>query len=417
MARFIFCLILLCSELFHAKAEGHGAPAIACVDAQLEQLKVQVGRSFAEMSTQDRAAAIAQLNARFSVLSLELADFLPDQAPQICRLLGLTDDGARSAWPVKMRPFDMRLGAAVSAATQQDITEIISRSLNHLNRTLGANLALPLTIIVGADKANLQTLWNQAHKTEKNRAGFAIAYATSCASSAESGGFASAWVLLICLKEGDLRFRGGRGADAEERRRTGMARLSILHEMVLAAQFQLLGGADPLTADARLAQWGPEWLLEGSANYIAMRTVYTPQSLCAHLAALAEQAALHDRRLEQFETFGAREADIALLYRMGTLAAADLSIRSGDEALARFLPNWGLDMTGGPHSQQHLGLAILIFWRTLAQVSTVLSFPQTFLQGLDNWGKEITDEAPVAGDDVNDSRHAGLQRIACGLCP
>ena len=169
---------------------------------------------------------------------------------------------------------------------------------------------------------------------------FASGYETSCNNNPDVGGFANPGLVVICLPNSNVTSRfPGSTATLQERREFAKLQGTITHEIYHAAQFQLTGQRVPSDVTERLAFWGPEWLLEGAAQYVALSSVYSGETLQSILTKKLSAQAVSTKEILNFSDVTASKEITA---NAGIVLVEPLARNVGASRLIAFYETLGL---------------------------------------------------------------------------
>ncbi len=305
--------------------------ALSCVQAQLSALRYDVGAIDGVWGRRTQAAGKAFADA------MEASEPLPQltryNAAVLCRQLGLRNNFLRQFWPAGDEAYRLTTSRDVSSNMRVGLEVSAEKALQRFQEIFGLQLSQPINLVAATSRENLRQLWKDALGSQYKAESFNVIYAQSCRRKNETGGFATGNLVAICLQPGP--------AGATDK---WLIDMTVAHEMFHAAQRQLAGMPAPKQSADTIAYAGPEWLIEGSATYVSVRSVM-PQSLIRpsfeQLRSKIGKAQVDLRRLD---TFQARQTQLESLYDNGTYAAFMLTERAGSASMVRFYELIGFGM-------------------------------------------------------------------------
>ena len=255
------------------EAVAASSNAMECVRKQLMRLEI-------ELDIDQPETGFNQLQLHLDEDRFVFSNLNTISAPIICRSLGLKFPLLRLDWPSFRSPVNYSIEPSINAASIDTLTDLV---LSRLKKEYGVLLAFPINLVVGSEREFLKEKWVELNHISNSNgaasAAFENAFPMSCPKNKKVGGFANSNTVLICLPYKGLKTTlPDQSSTTEERKEFGNLQGTLTHELFHAAQFQMLSPHPPQTPEERLTLWGPEWLFEGSAQYIGLSSVHTRES-------------------------------------------------------------------------------------------------------------------------------------------
>ena len=168
-----------------------------------------------------------------------------------CREFGLRHPDLQRVWESHLTPWSVEFLFQPSENTAQMFETLASDVVSLVSQDLSGGFPLPFQFVFVDLEAPSE---NESHYNVKE---LCHQYRTERKVSA----FASESTVVICAYANELDSIAW--ADMRQ---------ILLHEAYHAAQFQLLSAPERNESrEERLQDWGPEWIVEGSAQYYALR--------------------------------------------------------------------------------------------------------------------------------------------------
>lgn len=246
-------LLVLCfvAGLFASPAVAAYSAQMACVQQQLAALGYDPGSPDGLVGGKTRSAAAAYLVAAGSVS--DLPELSNDSAAQWCAALaGAHAEAAIFAAEV---PDDVLIADdSVSNATRATLERGLAYAHDLLKRHVGVVLPEPVRAFAGTDAVWLTDNYLSARGLPVGYRDGKLAEFGSCEPPAES----AYYVMFLCLDN-----QAWRRGDAESMG-------TVAHEYMHNMQFGMVGGPGKLccTNSDAMSVFGPQWLVEGSAEYM-----------------------------------------------------------------------------------------------------------------------------------------------------
>ena len=175
----------------------------------------------------------------------------------LCRELGLRSPVARLAWPSFGNTLEIHVADTIPQAEADEAVRLITAWSRRVRSDQGIDIAFPVTVIVGDTAESLYPLVLQHGPANVTWETFQDAYDGTCSKRDTTSGWAAFNHLVICLEPGDKDLIGLEPV--------------FIHEEIHVIQYQLAGQPEGLSDDGRrLAAMGPEWLVEGAAEFPAL---------------------------------------------------------------------------------------------------------------------------------------------------
>ena len=306
-------------------------PALACVQGQFTAMGFAAGPidGLWGPRTQSADRAFAQSGTR----PANLPSLDSYNASVVCRQLGLMDRSLRRFWPVTDGSAFTVTYAGQRRATRAVLETAFGRAATQQMRTFGVQVPGSVSVLAADQKDDLRNLWQTQLGAKFNEAGFEAIYRQSCGRKGEAGGFASGTAIAICLPDGALDVAADKRFVLET---------TVSHEWFHTVQRQLVGNPTPESIADPAAFAGPEWLVEGSATYVSLRTALPEAFLDPAFAQLKARLRGRFMDLGRLETYASRATDLEEMYDNGTYAVYLLTQQSGGRSLTRFYEAIGL---------------------------------------------------------------------------
>lgn len=239
-----------------------------------------------------------------------------------CRINGIKYSTLRKAWPSATTPWDIKYEYEPSPYISRNISDVISSAYDKLVDEI--DWATPLTVdlfVIDSDSSIPDPNFSQVRQL--------------CATHGrigKVGAFSSETTIVICLPY------------SEKISTESIARLSsvVRHELFHIAQYQLLSApARTRDPELRRSSWGPEWLVEGTAQYYAL--AFPEQCPKDSIAALSTSLMKFHLDLHDLESGWDmyENSDLANAYDLSLLAACELRANSGSSSFSFFYETIG----------------------------------------------------------------------------
>lgn len=266
-----------------------------------------------------------------SILSDErFSDFIVSDRNQIiiCRHIVEASPAAILAWPAFSEKFVFSFGSQVSKNFSEPIEALIRSWSQSFRKTYGVQLSHPIQVIVASNADDAFELISNIGPSSVSKSGFEAAFEVTCSSIQTAGGFSFFNFIVLCFNP-NLSNVGEFESDLI---------VTYLHEEVHAIQYQLTGQPAYNGDERRLARMGPEWLLEGSAELLALRFFHGDAKLEDHLRQVDENEAL---QLNEMRLLGDYASTGELAYRFSAAAVRHLLYNRSAEEIFNFYETLG----------------------------------------------------------------------------
>ncbi|WP_217356595.1 hypothetical protein [Ruegeria atlantica] len=229
------------------------------------------------------------------ITSPDFANFRETERNRIvlCRELGLRNPLAKLAWPSFGNTLEIHVADTISEAEADEAVRLIKVWSQRVRSDQGIGVPFPAIVIVGDTADSLYPLVLQYAATNVTWEEFQRAYDGTCSTRKTTSGWAAFNHLVICLEPGDKNLIGLEPV--------------FIHEEIHVIQFQLAGQPGGLADDeTRLKAMGPEWLLEGMAEFPAL-VIYGGIEVSMDF----DHAGLNLRDLETYQEFNNSPSEIS----------------------------------------------------------------------------------------------------------
>ena len=233
-----------------------------------------------------------------------------------CRKLGLRHPAARRVWPVGTEPFQVVMQAGMPDSYGGMIRSTMVVTLKFLKDDAKVEMAAPFIIALGEDRHALARLTEPYLPQGYTRSGTEYDLKQTC-SGPRLRGLAYPGLILLCLPKDANRPKSQVFDDI---------RWVASHELVHEVQWQLTGLASVWNDRTILAERGPDWLIEGTADFLSNRLM-NMDDVRWYLAQAQNLPADTARDLRKLELYAAGRAAKERLYVLGAGAASQLSLR------------------------------------------------------------------------------------------
>jgi hypothetical protein len=313
---------------------------VTCVQEQLAAAGFDPCAADGRIGARTRAAVAAFTAARGTVTARPLD---ADSAVIWCRRIGLADPALRALWPRKGRP-EVIFGDTIPPDLREAVASAVRRTDSVIPSRLGVDLALPLRVVVAEGEAEFRRMVLAA--TDLPLTDLPAIAKAQCNSLVGINGGYYPGLIALCLTPGA---RLGATFDRENRIfDPASVTFLVAHEMFHDVQHHLNGSlrSDTPRAD-RIAQEGPLWLLEGSADVFANSiTLYPSADAYGEWARSLVTPQMRD--LTRYEHRDSTRKAPWEVYEAGRVAVMDLQARAGFAAIIRFYDELG---SGTPWEQ------------------------------------------------------------------
>ena len=281
-----------------------------------------------------------------------------------CRKLGLRHPAARRVWPVQTdtgeEPFQVATEAGMPGSFGGMIRNTLVVTLKFLKDDVKVEMAAPFVIALGQDRHALAALTEAYLPQGYTRSGTAYDLIQTCAGP-RLRGLAYPGLILLCVPKDENRPKSQVFEDI---------RWVASHELVHEVQWQLTGLASVWNDRTILAERGPDWLIEGTADALSNRGMTLDDALWYQRQAqdLPKDAS---RDLSKLELFAAGRKAKERLYVLGAGAASQLALRnSGLPGLMAFYDRLGEGVVWTDAFSQTFGITPDVFharWKILSR--------------------------------------------------
>lgn len=309
--------------------------AVKCVQAQVNALDYNAGSVDGVMGVKTRAAYRKLISENENV---KFATRLTSaNAIVLCRELGLWKTELRAIWPSSVKRFNTNFHPSLSQETRQIISDSISQALGKLENQFNIVLAGRFDVLAAIEDIDMRRAVEKSVGHRIDRKSLLQFMNNTCPETIKLGGFAGRNYVGICFPQGDIDVKKSSASGTK----TGNPNRDLLneiafHEVVHAVQRQLAGVSGISSETEKLGKMGPEWLVEGVAQYISIRGLAPEMSIGVWMKALKTVAGGHSADISKFNTYGARKDHRDTLYVQGLLASHYLSVLVGEQALLDF---------------------------------------------------------------------------------
>lgn len=323
-----------------AAPEARASMAVTCVQEQLAAAGFDPGAADGRAGARTRAAAAAFTAARGPETSRPLD---ADSAVIWCRRIGLADPALRAFWPRKGRP-EVIFGDTIPPDLREAISSAVRRTDSVIPSRLDVDLAVPVRVIVAEGAAEFRRMVLAA--TDLPLADLSVTAKRQCSSLVGINGGYYPGLIALCLTPGA---RLGPTTDRDNRIfDQASVTFLVAHEMFHDVQYHLNGSFKNDTPRAdRIAQEGPFWMLEGSADVFANAIALYPSAEVYEDWARALLTP-EMRDLTRYDHRDPNRPSPWEVYEAGRVAVMDLQARAGFVAVIRFYDELG---SGTPWEQ------------------------------------------------------------------
>jgi hypothetical protein len=229
------------------------SPGVICVQEQLNALGHDAGTADGQMGQRTRNAGSSYLAGDPS--APELPELSAGTAVEWCTSLAKAHPEV-SAFAEGMPDDVLIVGEGVTDAQQATIRQALELAHDFAKRVVGVELERPVEVYAGTKQVWLTQNYLRVRELPGSFAMGKMKEFRECEPSAE-GGYYSMW---LCM-----------GSPAWTRGNPETETIGIvMHEYVHNIQFGLVGerGKDCCTDSNAMSIFGPQWLVEGSAEYL-----------------------------------------------------------------------------------------------------------------------------------------------------
>ena len=277
-----------------------------------------------------------------------------------CRKLGLRHPAARRVWPVRAEPFQVVTEAGMPDSFGGMIRNTLVVTLKFLKDDVKVELAAPFVIALGQDRHALAALTEAYLPQGYTRSGTAYDLIQTCAGP-RLRGLAYPGLILLCVPKDENRPKAQVFEDI---------RWVASHEVVHEVQWQLTGLASVWNDRTILAERGPDWLIEGTADALSGRRRNLDDALW-YLRQAQDLPRDASRDLSKLELFAAGWEAKERLYVLGAGAASQLALRnSGLPGLIAFYDRLGEGVVWPDAFSRTFGITPDLFhdrWKVLSR--------------------------------------------------
>lgn len=218
------------------------------------------------------------------------------------------------------------------------IAESTSDGLKKLHQAAGIRIPGTLSIFTVSGEGSANQLRALYRDEDEAVLSFVSQSNSDCASNTTIAGSSYGSVISICQPEFEVKIDDGTKQQIK---------LTLFHELYHAAQFQLAGMDYPVESyQVLLARLGPNWLLEGSAEYFSIsQNMFVDFIHDYFVSQFKRSARKTERRLSELAAHDLHPDGSRDVYELGMYAAFKLASKHGDKSLSRFYSDLGLGLT------------------------------------------------------------------------
>lgn len=354
-------LVVFCSTASAA------SETMRCVQNQLTALGVKAGVADGYLGPQTQRG-YSEFLARDTPDPLP-PKLTPSNAVAVCRLLGLQNEETRHYWPSTSGIFDFTKGGLLDDDSFSRVKNAALIAAENISKLYAIDLADKVTLIAGADYAQIRHLVEKRVGFQYSTESFNTHLADTCGHDQIIRGFASPAYMVVCFAY--LSEPEKSGANARSYSGNAIARSlneTVTHEYVHAIQYQLAGLSRRDVRRVSQESLGPRWLIEGVAQYVALKVQVDNDKAMQRLAAFLPYIYRHPRgNLPEFERRPASKQDKQQLYELGFVAVTSLVKMTGEKNLFDFYHQLGLGLSPDAAFTAAFGMTIEHFYMRFAE--------------------------------------------------
>ncbi len=290
--------------------------AVKCVQEQLNEAGFNAGLVDGSVGPNSRRA-MAAFEKEHGTVSKR--PFSRSTALVYCRLVGLQFPELQKHWLSNEKSLkifidpDFVFHDVDEAAPIHRFRSSLTFMDMMMRRRLDLALAAPVTVIV-ANSADQAIAMQKKHS--KLRPKSPISFVRSQCDNNYIGGYAVIDLIVLC--------RNG-SALPDVKNLDKIMREAVAHELFHAYQFQLTGKTSTTSQAAFNKLNGPLWMTEGTASFVGIMMVYSPQ--LSKFEEVSIKRIFRNRKtmvgLNQLKTMKSRKKYGGALYHIGTLAVTE----------------------------------------------------------------------------------------------
>jgi len=276
----LFVFFLSCALLFPSVASG--SEAQKCVEDQVSHFKTVGSKTILpnRYAKSHGVKLIADLPGALSERGLTV----------ICFDMGQSDAKLRELWPSQR--LDIRVHAVFKheEASVSELSRLVRRSVDHVERFVGTKAPLTVDIFIGSSLRSVSQTMDQTLGASDSLASIERAWSRRCANSQKPGAFAKAKLIVLCIpSENEL------SVSIQQYQDTIIELLA--HEYFHSIQLQISGAFSAIEYEKYpvFGSPGPDWLLEGSAQYIGLLERFSAQEIYSAFLADVDRLGYSDK--------------------------------------------------------------------------------------------------------------------------
>lgn len=321
----VFCLALV---LLATGAAADVWNAAGCLQRQLNALGYGPVTEDGQIGPETRAA-LARYEAVVGVLPAR--ELRRETAIIYCRKLGLRHSTARQIWPAAAAPWQVVADPEVPEVAVRLVHSALRVMQDFLRAEVGVEIAGPFILVIGRDRESIADL-AAAYLPEKfTRSGTLYDLTRTCAGPYVAG-LSYPGLIMLCLPK---------NSDRMPRQVSNDIRWVVSHELVHEVQWQMTGRVSQKSDSVILAERGPGWLIEGTAEVLSNRRMTVDDAMW-YFRRVRDLSSDMSRDLAELELYGQAQSAGDRLYVVGAGAASQLAIReSGLPGLVAFYDQLG----------------------------------------------------------------------------
>lgn len=304
--------------------------AVECVQNQLTALGYNLGKPDGMEGPSTRAAFNKfQKDRGDAAFEFRLQD---GHYLVLCRQLGLETPKLQAFWPAKIKPFTLSYDGTIV----REIRDLTQANVEAVERFYAKHLDLKFVeqveFVVGSNTGILGALLKAKLEGRFDAEKYSKSQAIHCRDDVLAGAFTFQHVVVVCLSPDLMAV----SAELDQRLHHLAAR-----EMFRAVQNQLTAAITRKNSKNPMARQGPEWLLDGSARYLALRASDPTLDAVAVVQA-SNGGAVQVGYLAQMEMATSDPETRPQDWDACIHAVAELVKLSGDRALVAFYQRLGI---------------------------------------------------------------------------
>ena len=285
-----------------------------------------------------------------------LPDLSMENVVFTCRQLGIENFRLRFFWPSFRKTTKFEFSEGLSEKSRTAIRDAIKYAQNRLE----IRLADKTIIIAGNNKRSIFELREKYWPGSIQYPIFSELFDSTCSKNNQYfGGMAYKNLIILCEIE-----------DSQTNKSLYMFDLksTIAHEYIHVLQYELSGRPD-FGADLSVNLWGPNWLLEGIAQYFAIKSVFPADQLGDYQKALKSRLKGNWKNLELYESDLLDHSHTTNLYNNGLYAVFHLANKYGDKLLLSFYEDMGSGLTWHQSFEKNFDLPPVKFYEEYRQTA------------------------------------------------